>query len=71
MVTLANGGPHSPAMEIAVKPVDYKGGGLSNLSKLGVSSHHRCGLFKIQKRWHFVRTRVTAFLLVKKNTKPH
>ena len=41
MISFTNGGPHSPAMRIAVKPVDYKGGELSNL----VSSefHHITG----------------------------
>lgn len=32
---------------IAVKPVDYKGGELSNLTSSEFSSHHRYGLFYI------------------------
>ena len=31
MISFTNGGPHSPAMRIAVKPVDYKSGELSNV----------------------------------------
>ena len=53
MISFANGGPHSPAMRIAVKPVDYKGGELSNLSSGlflkyksgGTSSRHETPLF--------------------------
>ena len=41
MISFANGGPHSPAMRIAVKPVDYKGGELSNLSSS--EFHHIIG----------------------------
>ncbi len=32
MISFANGGPRSLATRIAVKPVDYKGGELSNLT---------------------------------------
>lgn len=40
MTSLANGGPHS-AIQIAVKPVDYKGGELSNLTSS--EFHHIIG----------------------------
>jgi len=36
--------------DIAVKPVDYKGGEPSNHIQLGVSSHHRYGLFIAGRR---------------------
>lgn len=44
MTSLANGGPQY-LLDIAVKPVDYKGGELSNLIYSEFSSHHRYGLF--------------------------
>lgn len=39
MISFANGGPHSS--RIAVKPVDYKGGELSNL--ISSEFHHIIG----------------------------
>lgn len=44
MTSFANGGPQY-LNDIAVKPVDYKGGELSNLICSEFSSHHRYGLF--------------------------
>jgi len=41
MISFANGGPHSLATGIAVEPVDYKGGELSNLTSS--EFHHIIG----------------------------